>query len=293
MSPPIAMPEGSGRVGSLTPEQAQALSEVKVRLQQAELFNEERHDDHFLLRFLRARKFNLDNAFVMLKNFEEWRKEWEVDRLVNEFELPNADKIRELYPRFYHQVDKLGRPVYCEQIGKVDVNKIFDSLCPDETDPKVKYDTAMKLMLKYFIVGYEHLLKVRFPACSEKEGRHIEQCYTILDMKGVSLSQANTVIPFVRETAKIAQDYYPEMMGRMVIVNAPMLFRGAFTLVKPFLDSVTQSKIEIIGSNYQPTLEKDIPAENIPTLFGGSCTSCPTGCHVSDAGPWNPDSNSA
>ncbi|KAI0244085.1 cytosolic factor, phosphatidylinositol/phosphatidylcholine transfer protein [Massospora cicadina] len=217
MSQPIAMPEGSGRVGSLTAEQAQALSDVKVRLQEANLFNEKRHDDHFLLRFLRARKFNLDNAYTMLKNFEEWRKEWDVDNLVKEFELPHGDKIRELYPRFYHQVDKKGRPVYCEQIGKVDVNKIFDALCPDETDPKVKYDTAMKLMLKYFIVGYEHLLKVRFPACSEKEGRHIEQCYTILDMKGVSLSQANTVIPFVRETAKIAQDYYPEMMGRVIL----------------------------------------------------------------------------
>ncbi|KAJ9085268.1 cytosolic factor, phosphatidylinositol/phosphatidylcholine transfer protein [Entomophthora muscae] len=119
MSQVIAMPEGSGRVGSLTSEQEEVLADIKVKLREAGLLNEKRHDDHFLLRFLRARKFNLENAFTMLKNFEEWRVEWEVDRLVEEFKLPYEETISELYPRFYHQVDRIGRPIYCEQLGKV------------------------------------------------------------------------------------------------------------------------------------------------------------------------------
>lgn len=279
------MPLGSGRVGTLTPEQEKLLGEFKTKLKEANLFNEERHDDHFLLRFLRARKFVLEDSFSMLKNFEEWRVEWDVDNLVKEFKLPHEEEVTEIYPRFYHQTDNLGRPIYVEQIGKVDINKMFNVLCPDEADPKVKYEKAMNLMLKHFIVGYEALQQQRFPACSEKAGKHIEQCYTILDMKGVALSQASTVVPFVRETAKIAQDYYPEMMGKMIIINSPMLFRGAFTLVKPFLDPVTLSKIEILGGSYKSVLEKDVSPENIPDIFGGSC-ACPGGCSKSDLGPW-------
>lgn len=285
MSSPVPMPLGSGRVGTLTADQEKVLEEFKVKLREANLFHEVRHTDYFLLRFLRARKFSIEDAFLMLKNFEEWRKEWDVDTLVKEFKLPCEEEVTELYPRFYHQTDNQGRPIYCEHIGKVDINKMFNVLCPDETDSKVKYDKAMNLMLKHFIVGYERLLDQRFPACSEKAGKHIEQCYTILDMKGVALSQASTVVPFVRETAKIAQDYYPEMMGKMVIINSPMLFRGAFTLVKPFLDPVTLSKIEILGGSYKSTLEKDIPAENIPGLLGGAC-NCAEGCDKSDLGPW-------
>jgi len=30
---------------------------------------------------------------------------------------------------------------------------------------------------------------------------------------------------------------------------------------------------------------KQVPAENLPTAFGGTC-DCPGGCQLSDAGPW-------
>ncbi|KAI9293830.1 hypothetical protein K502DRAFT_317811 [Neoconidiobolus thromboides FSU 785] len=286
MSKVIEMKPGTGRVGCLTGDQEQALAEFKERLTAAGIFYPERHDDHFLLRFLRARKFNLDAAFEMLSNFENWRKEWDVDNLVKEYKLPHEEEVTAIYPRFYHQVDKMGRPLYIEQIGKVNVNKMFDILCPDEKDANVKYDKALNLMLKHFIVGYEILQNKKFPACSEKAGKHIEQCYTILDLKDVALSQATTVLPFVKETAKIAQDYYPEMMGKMVIINAPFLFRGVFSLVKPFLDPVTLSKIDLLGGSYKSVLEKDVDLENLPKEFGGKC-SCPQGCQRSDVGPWN------
>jgi hypothetical protein len=69
--------------------------------------------------------------------------------------------------------------------------------------------------------------------------------------------------------------------------QAPYLFSTVWSLIKPWLDEVTVSKISILGKNYQSELLKQIPAENLPTDFGGKC-SCAGGCSLSDAGPWNP-----
>lgn len=58
------------------------------------------------------------------------------------------------------------------------------------------------------------------------------------------------VMNFVKLAASIGQDYYPEMLGKMFIVNAPMLFSGAWTMVKVFLDKRTVEKISILSSKY-------------------------------------------
>lgn len=42
----------------------------------------ERHDDATLLRFLRARKFDLDKARLMFVANEQWRKDFGVDEIV-------------------------------------------------------------------------------------------------------------------------------------------------------------------------------------------------------------------
>ena len=132
----------------------------------------------------------------------------------------------------------MGRPIYIEIIGDINVKELFTITTEDR-------------MMKYYVKEYERVMKYRFPACSKAAGTLIEQSLTILDMKGEAMKfMFGKTKEFVKIAAKIGQDYYPEMLGRMFIVNTPFTFKAIWSFVKPFLDEKTAKKISLEGSNY-------------------------------------------
>ncbi|CAE6430455.1 unnamed protein product [Rhizoctonia solani] len=276
MPPAAAAPKDplAGRVGHLTPEQEQALSQFKQELQDAGYFVPERHDDPTLLRFLRARKFDLAKSKEMIIACEEWRKKFGVDEIVKNFDFPEKSEVDKYYPQFYHKMDKDGRPVYIERLGSVDVKALAKITTPER-------------QLQNLVLQYERFLHERLPACSAAAGKPIETSCTILDLKGVGLGSFYSVKDYVMQASAIGQNYYPETMGKFYIINAPYLFSTVWGFVKPWLDEVTVAKIAILGSSeYKAKLLEQIPAENLPSDLGGTC-SCPGGCSLSDQGPWN------
>ena len=82
----------------------------------------------------------------------------------------------------------------------------------------------------------------------------------------------------------MGQNYYPEIMHEMYIINCPLLFRGAYNMFKPFINEKTRSKIHIRGGTFTDMFEK-IDKTSVPQILGGSC-NCEGGCTYSDAGPW-------
>jgi len=147
--------------------------------------------------------------------------------------------------------------------------------------------TTQERQLQRLVLEYEKFLTDRLPACSKAAGHPVETSCTILDLGGVSLSNFYRVKDYVMQASSIGQDRYPETMGKFYIINAPWAFSTVWMLIKPWLDEVTVKKINILGGSYKDELLKQIPVESLPKEFGGAC-SCPGGCSMSDAGPWNP-----
>lgn len=263
----------TGRVGSLTKSQESILETFKTELQKEGTFDPTRHDDYAALRFLRARKFNLEAAKKMWTDKEKWVAEYGAADIHKTLDFPEYPLFRKYYPRYYHKTDKLGRPIYVELIGAMDLKQLLSV-------------STTERMMRYHVYEYEKLLQYRLPACSLKAGRQIEQSLTILDFNGAALSQFSSVYSIVSEVSTIAQNYYPEMLGKMYIINAPMLFTAVWTLVKQLLDEVTVSKIEILGYNYKDALLQAIDAENLPVSLGGT-SDAPGGIEMSDIGPWS------
>ena len=148
--------------------------------------------------------------------------------------------------------------------------------------------TTGERMLQNLVCEYEKLADPRLPACSRKSGKLLETCCTIMDLKGVGITNVPSVYGYVRQASAISQNYYPERLGKLYLINAPWGFSSVFSVVKGFLDPVTVNKIHVLGSNYKKELLEQVPAENLPVQFGGTC-ECPGGCELSDMGPWRED----
>lgn len=144
--------------------------------------------------------------------------------------------------------------------------------------------TTADRMLQNLVCEYEKLSDPRLPACSRKSGHLLETCCTIMDLKGVGISKAGSVYGYVQKASEISQNYYPERLGKLYLINAPWGFSGVFAVIKRFLDPVTVSKIHVLGSGYKSELLAQVPADSLPKEFGGTC-HCEGGCQLSDQGP--------
>ncbi|EME39990.1 hypothetical protein DOTSEDRAFT_74749 [Dothistroma septosporum NZE10] len=270
--PTTAPTSQAGHPGHTTKEQDAAVFQLRTMLEQAGY--KKNLDTLTLLRFLRARKFNVEHAKTMFVDCEKWRNEFGggVDELVKNFDYKEKPQIMAYYPQYYHKTDKDGRPVYIEQFGKIDLEKM-------------RAITTDERMLQNLVVEYEKMSDPRLPACSRKAGHLLETCCTIMDFKGVGLGKAGQVYGYIQKASAISQNYYPERLGKMYLINTPWGFSSIFAVVKRFLDPVTVAKIHVLGGSYQKEVLGQVPAENLPTEFGGKC-SCPGGCALSDDGPW-------
>ncbi|KAH7427266.1 hypothetical protein KP509_10G036700 [Ceratopteris richardii] len=258
--------------GKLSPSQEDTLQSFREFLQDQGLLRKNVADAD-LLRFLRARSFDIAKAKCMYEAMLEWRKDVGADNIIETFQFPERRRVKELYPHFHHKTDKLGRPIYIERLGHMQLDEIL----------KV---TTMDRMLMYHIKEWEILIDWKFPACSKKAGHPIMQSLTILDLKGMALKTLNKPVrSFIQKITRVDQDYYPEHLGKMFIVNAPASFKAVWTMIKPWLDKRTQRKIEVHGSNFASKLLELVDAENLPEFLGGAC-HCMEGCENSDAGPW-------
>lgn len=162
--------------------------------------------------------------------------------------------------------------MYIEQLGQIDLTAMY------------KITTAER-MLQNLVVEYEKVTDPRLPACSRKSGQLLETCCTIMDLKGVGISKVSSVYSYVKEASAISQNYYPERLGKLYLINAPWGFSSVFSVIKGFLDPVTVQKIHVLGGGYQTELLGQVPKENLPKLLGGGC-DCDGGCALSDLGPW-------
>ncbi|TVU28305.1 hypothetical protein EJB05_19818 [Eragrostis curvula] len=209
-----------------------------------------RHDDyHTILRFLKARKFDFEKAAQMWADMLRWRKEFRTDTILEDFEFHELEEVLQYYPHGYHGVDKEGRPVYIELLGKVEPNKLVQI-------------TTVERYIKYHVQEFERAFREKFPACTISAKRHIDTTTTILDVQGVITISSDKgwknfskiARDLVRCMQKIDGDYYPE----------------------------------VLGTKYQSRLLEAIDASQLPEYFGGSCAcSNHGGCLRSNKGPWS------
>ncbi|KAG0265471.1 hypothetical protein DFQ27_000608 [Actinomortierella ambigua] len=205
------------------------------------------HPDMIVLKFLRARKWVLDDAMKMFLNALKWRIVERLDELVelSDVELdakyPKFIKQMELGKGYLRGADPLGRPM-----------SVVNTRLHHKSDQPA--ETIHRFTLYTMECG-----RMLVP-----EGT--ENVIVIFDLSDFGLD--NMDWGFVRLFVQCFEAYYPETLGVCVVHRAPFVFWGLWKLIAPLLDPVVASKFVFTRNNAE--LQKVVPADRLPiTHYGG------------------------
>ena len=225
-----------------------------------------------MIRFIRARKMDHKKVCKMLENFFEFREKENIEEIKNTpFHV--FEPLREAHERGLYGVDKTGRPILIERLGFSDAKVLLDK----------KYDS---MRTHYFLQMMEAFFFIVLPVCSMHSKKRIGQLFVIYDMKKVDVKKMfdKDFQKLVKFLIGIIQDYYPEMLGKLFMINSNFMVMAAWRIVKPWLDKKTRNKIEIHSGVPLDKLAEFVDKENLPEFMGGSCNIPLRDNH----GPWTP-----
>jgi len=257
---------GKGYYGSLSADQEKALKEFRASIPDLP----ERYTDLMLLRFLRARAFNVGAAVEMLTKDIEWRKKVGADTILETFPKSKYFKgISEYWPGHPHKVDNRGIPVFYERLGIVDPKSLLKAIPQDD-------------LLQFHIYMMERAEKRMRDAREQGITPELidEGTVIIEDLQGLGMKHMLTQgLDMIQKLAEIDQNHYPESLKKMYLVNAPSIFSVIWKIIAPWLDPITAAKMAIVSTDYKPLLEAEcgITNENLPSFLGGKC-QCEGGC---------------
>ncbi|XP_022940995.1 phosphatidylinositol/phosphatidylcholine transfer protein SFH13-like isoform X3 [Cucurbita moschata] len=255
-----------------------AVYELHQKLLERNLLPSRLDDYHTLLRFLKAREFNMEKTIRMWEEMLNWRKEFGTDTILEDFEFEELEEVLQYYPQGYHGVDKEGRPVYIERLGKAHPSRLMNI-------------TTIDRYLKYHVQEFERALHEKFPACTIASKRRICSTTTILDVQGLGMKNfSRTAANLLAAITKTDSNYYPETLHRTYIVNAGSGFKKIlWPAAQKFIDMKTVAKIQVLEPKSIGKLLEVIASDQLPDFLGGSCTCSGVegGCLRSNKGPWN------
>ncbi|KAF7869957.1 hypothetical protein EAF04_004741 [Stromatinia cepivora] len=272
-----------GHLGHLTTEEEAALNNFKVLCTEKGLYKPGNgidepasHEDATLLRFLRARRFIVVDAFEQFSDTEEWRKDNELDQLYETIDLEQYEETRRLYPQWTGRRDRRGIPVYVFEVSYLTGKRMsaYEKSAVD-THTKSKQDGKTSGKLLRLFALYENLTRFVMPLCTVLTDRDnprtpITQSNNIVDISGVGLKQFWNLRGHMQDASTLATAHYPETLDRIFIIGAPSFFPTVWGWIKKWFDPITTSKIFIISHNdVKSTLESFIEPRNIPKKYGG------------------------
>lgn len=197
-----------------------------------------------LSQFLRARQFNPADAMHMLSNAVRWRNVVNIENY-----LKDNDR-------------NMCLPSACFPMAVVST--------PDDSKQPVIYGLIRLLDKKHAErVPFQNALLSFLESSYFGDSYAADEMVVILDFRDWSIRR-NTPYRLVKDGIQMLQDYYPERLGRVFLVNYPTTIRAAYTVISPIIDAGAKEKIVWIpDADPSAALLKHIPPTSIPTFLGG------------------------
>ncbi|XP_061183887.1 alpha-tocopherol transfer protein-like [Saccostrea echinata] len=202
-----------------------------------------RTDDVFLLRFLRAKKFDYDRAYNLILTHFQMKKE---NPKLFENLRPSAVKhvleagVTGVLP---HR-DKEGRRVIIFRPGRWDPSRF-----PVDDVFRTNFMTISKII--------------------QDEATQVNGIIMVMDLDGVGWAHARNISPFyAKRIMSLLQDAFPARFKGIHYLNEPAVFDYIFAIVKQFMKEKTVNRLHFHGKNVQE-LTDYIDPEYLPEEYGG------------------------
>ncbi|KAJ6693665.1 hypothetical protein OIU85_004443 [Salix viminalis] len=208
--------------------------------------------DVVLLKFLRARDFKVKDAFVMIKNTIQWRRDFKIDELVDEDLGDDLEKVV-----FMHGYDREGHPVCYNVYGEFQNKELYQKTFSDE-EKRSKF-------LRWRIQFLERSIrKLDFSPGG------ISTIFQVNDLKNAPGPGKKELRLATKQALFSLQDNYPEFVAKQVFINVPWWYVAFYTMMSPFMTQRTKSKFVYASpSKSAETLFKYISPEQVPIQYGG------------------------
>ncbi|XP_038052128.1 clavesin-2-like [Patiria miniata] len=205
-----------------------------------------RTDNEFIVRFLRAKKFDTFEAFkVLARYFEIRRKKAPLLANISAEDANIREALLGGFPAVLENLDPFGRRIVVFFVANWE-EWLFSYLH----------------ILQALVLSLEFML--------EDEETQVNGFNVIIDWTGVTFKQASNLNPTTMKlTIEIFQDCFPARLGGLHMINQPWYIEGALTVCKPFLKDSTRQKIYLHGNNLS-TLHAKIHKEMLPSELGGT-----------------------
>ncbi|KUJ14728.1 CRAL/TRIO domain-containing protein [Mollisia scopiformis] len=252
--------DGDDKYGQ-TKEFHEALANMSPATLRATFWSMVKHDhpDALLLRFLRARKWDVEKALVMMVSTMRWRSnEVNVDddimangelSALNDANSSDPAKKKlghdflaqmRLGKSFLHGLDKSGRP-----------------MCFVRVRLHRQGEQSEESLERYTVFIIESARMILSPP--------VDTACVVFDMTGFSM--ANMDYAPVKFMIKCFEANYPESLGVVLVHKAPWVFQGIWKIIKGWLDPVVASKVHFTNNNDE--MEEFVPRSQIIKDLGG------------------------
>lgn len=198
------------------------------------------HPDELMLRFLRARKWDIKESLRMLTKAIHWFHNADIARIkrVGETEI-NMDFMKK-GETYFQGCDREGRPI-CH------INLRLH-------DPKAQSIEIMQSFALLFMETSRLLFTGK-----------VDSVAVLLNLTDSTM--ANIDYAAVKFLISVLEKDYPESLGIILLLNAPWFFSGVWKIISAMLDPVVAEKVKFVSVKELPEY---IDPTYLPESLGGT-----------------------
>mmetsp|Transcript_18718 Transcript_18718/g.47205 ORF Transcript_18718/g.47205 Transcript_18718/m.47205 type:complete len:289 (+) Transcript_18718:106-972(+) len=246
--------------GAATKEELEIRDKAFAALtpKQQELMRQDHLDALVIVRGYQTYKPRLEETIKYFKKIAEWREECKYHEFLNA-KLAHFDEFHRAWPNAIFGTDDYGHVLTGFQVEHLDVDGL----------EKIGGDMLVLLQGQKMKALFEHKRIL-----SKDGGVQRYKHSAIMDLHGLKMSMLHGhKRDIIQRLLDVGSHYFPEQMWKVYLINTPLLFRGVWTMIKPWLHPVTVAKVQMLGKvdAAKAQMMKDgIPASALPTWCGGT-----------------------